>query len=355
MTNLESTKRRTIRAGAGMILVAPVVIVGLVIGGHAAPATSEQHGDKVLPAQWVSFRHIPAVVDLAGPRRNGQLTLAQAGRLSLFGPTGEVDFARGRHGYSTARGTEPYIALAPGALAGVGKRSFVRDDVYALEPGKAPAVIRINGNGDATLFAKLPRGSFPNGIAFDTTGTFAHRLLVSAVANGATSIFSIDWQGAVQTLSRRAPRVEGGIAVAPSSFGAFAGELIAPDEISGTVYAVDASGNARAVAQSGLLHGGDIGVESEGFVPTGFTRQTAAYLGDRSVPGNAHPGTNSILKLSGADLIRAGVKPGDLLVASEGGAETIAVRCQRSCVVRHIAAGPPPTHAEGHIVFASGL
>jgi hypothetical protein len=89
-------------------------------------------------------------------------------------------------------------------------------------------------------------------------------------------------------------------------------------------------------------------------VPTGFSRQSAAYLADRSVPGNAHPGTNSILTLSGADLTRAGVMTGDLLVASEGGAETIAVRCQRTCVVRHIAAGPQATHAEGHIVFTNG-
>jgi hypothetical protein len=354
MTNLEPAKRRMIRAGAGMILVAPAIIVGLVIGGSAAPAASQPNGDKTLPAHWVSFRHIPAVVDLAGPRRDGQLALALAGRLSFFGPTGLVDFARGRHGYSTARGTEPYIALAPGALAGIGKRSFPRDDVYALEPGRAPAVIRIDSKGDATRFATLPRGSFPNGIAFDTTGAFGHRLLVSAAADGATSIFSIDWQGAVQTLTRRAPRVEGGIAVAPPSFGTFAGELIVPDEISGTVYAVDVRGNTQVVAQSGLPHGGDIGVESEGFVPTGFTRQSAAYLADRSVPGNAHPGTNSILKLSGADLTRTGVKPGDLLVASEGGAKTIAVRCQGTCVVRHIAAGPRVTHAEGHIVFANG-
>ncbi|HEV3280662.1 MAG TPA: hypothetical protein VG032_03570 [Acidimicrobiales bacterium] len=355
MTNRKQAKRRIIRGGTGMIFVASVIIAGLAIGGYAAPAASESNVDRTLPAHWVSFRHIPAVVDLAGPSRNGQLTLALGGRLSLFGPSGLVEFARGRYGYSTARGTEPYIARAPGSVAGVGKRSFTRDDVYALEPSRAPAVIRIDSRGDATRFASLPRGSFPNGIAFDTTGAFGRRLLVSAAADGLTSIFSIDGQGAVQTVTRRAPRVEGGIAVAPPSFGSFAGELIAPDEVSGTIYAVDTRGNARIVAKSGLAHGGDIGVESEGFVPSGFSGQTAAYLADRSVPGNAHPGTNSILKLPGADLTRAGVKPGDLIVASEGGAETIAVRCQRTCIVKHIAAGPPATHAEGHIVFANAL
>jgi hypothetical protein len=41
-------------------------------------------------------------------------------------------------------------------------------------------------------------------------------------------------------------------------------------------------------------------------------------------------------------------------VASEGGAETIAVRCARTCSVRKVADGPATSHAEGHIVFAPG-
>jgi hypothetical protein len=370
---LEQAKARMIRGGAGAIFVASVVfvasvtfvtlvtfiasviIVGLAVGGYGAPAATEPHADKLLPAHWVQFRHIPAVVDLAGPRPNGQLAVALAGHLALLGPTGLVDFARGRHGYSTARGTEPYIALAPVSVTRSGKHSFAGDDVYALEPGRSPAVIRIDSMGEAMRFACLPSGSFPNGIAFDTTGTFDKRLIVSAAVNGSTSIFSIDWRGAVRTVTRRAPRVEGGIAIAPPSFGTFAGDLIAPDEVGGAIYAVDARGHARIVAKSGLPHGGDVGVESEGFVPTWFSRQTAAYLADRSVPGNAHPGTDSVLRLSGADLLRSQVRPGDLLVATEGGAETIAVRCQQTCVVRHIAAGPEATHAEGHITFANAL
>jgi hypothetical protein len=80
-----------------------------------------------------------------------------------------------------------------------------------------------------------------------------------------------------------------------------------------------------------------------------------AYLSDRSVPGNAHPGTNSILELTGTGLERAGVQHGDLLVASEGGAETISVRCQQTCTISHVAAGPAATHAEGHIVFSTAL
>ena len=336
------------RRGTGVI-----VAVALVIAGCASPSTAAPPSDNLLPAHWHVFRHIPAVVDIAGPRQDGQFTLALAGRLSLLGPGGLLDFARGRDGYATNRGTEPYIALAPDTPIGAGRCSFVPNDVYALESGSAPAVMRIDGAGHATRFAGLPTGSFPNGIAFDTAGAFGHRLLVTIAVRGATSVLSIDCQGAVQTLTRRAPRVEGGIVVAPPSFGNFAGELIAPDENGGTIYAVDARGGTRAIAKSGLPHGGDIGVESEGFVPAGFSRRSTAYLADRSVPGNAHPGTDSILELPGVELVRAGVQPGDLLVATEGGAETVAVRCRQTCLVRHIAAGPAATHAEGHIAFGA--
>ena len=106
------------------------------------------------------------------------------------------------------------------------------------------------------------------------------------------------------------------------------------------------------LARAGLPTGGDIGVESLGFVPGAALDEPAAYLADRGTPGNRHPGTDSILSLLGRSLARAGVVPGDLLAATEGGAETIVIRCRRACHVRRLAEGPTVTHAEGHIVFA---
>ncbi|HEX3564075.1 MAG TPA: hypothetical protein VHU17_01775 [Acidimicrobiales bacterium] len=244
--------------------------------------------------------------------------------------------------------------MAPAKPANVGKRSFTPDDIYALEPASAPSVIRIDGQGHASRFVGLPKGSFPNGIAFDTTGAFGYRLLVSLAEGKSTTILSIDYRGTIQVLTHRAPQVEGGMVVAPASFGAFAGDLIAPDELNGMIYAIDSHGVVRPVADSGLPHGGDIGVESEAFVPTGFSAQSVAYLADRSVPGNLHPGTNTVLKLAGSELERAGVHPGDLLVASEGGAQTISIRCSQTCSLSHIGSGPTATHAEGHIVFSTG-
>ena len=71
------------------------------------------------------------------------------------------------------------------------------------------------------------------------------------------------------------PRVEGGIAVAPRTFGRFAGQLIAPDEHSGRIFAFDRHGRTRVVSQYRFPAGGDIGVESVGFVPPGFDRRGA--------------------------------------------------------------------------------
>jgi hypothetical protein len=107
------------------------------------------------------------------------------------------------------------------------------------------------------------------------------------------------------------------------------------------------------VAVSGLPHGGDIGVESAGFLPPRFGPGDAAYLADRYSKGNRHPGTDSILRLPGSQLLKAGARPGDLLVATEATARTIMVRCANACTVRYIAAGPAITHAEGHIAFTS--
>jgi hypothetical protein len=163
-------------------------------------------------------------------------------------------------------------------------------------------------------------------------------------------VFAIGCDGRASVVTAGAPAMEGGIAVAPASFGRFGGDLIAPDEGSGQVYAVDPSGKVVTLARSGLPAGGDIGVESAGFVPPGAA---AAYLADRYSAPNKHPGDNAIVRLSAAALARAGIRAGDLLVATEGGARTIDVRCAAACTVRYVAAGPAIAHAEGHIAFAS--
>jgi hypothetical protein len=106
------------------------------------------------------------------------------------------------------------------------------------------------------------------------------------------------------------------------------------------------------VANSGLPHGGDTGVESEAFLPAGG--RFYALLADRLTPGNPHPGDNVLLRVSSAALFMAGARPGDLLVATEGGAKTDAVSCgPAACSVRHVADGPAIAHPEGHIAIVA--
>ena len=302
-------------------------------------------------AAWTVYRHLPGVVDLAGPRADGSFLVAAAGRLFVLARDGTLrPFARGAGGYLTATGTEPYLVLAGNDPVGGTRCSFGNDTAFALEPGIRPGVVMISPQGEARRFASLPPGRFLSGIAFDSTGRFGHRLLVTAGSGGRTTVFGIGCDGRLSTIAAGAPAVEGGIAVAPAAFGRFGGDLIAADETSGRVYAVDPAGQVITLAQPALPAGGDIGVESAGLVPP---RAAAAYLADRFSARNKHPGDNAILQLSAAQLARAGIRAGDLLIATEGGAKTIDIRCTATCTVRYVAAGPVIAHAEGHIAFAS--
>jgi hypothetical protein len=329
-----------------------VLCLGACVGGPPRAGVSPAPPGSPAPIRWAPFLHVPAIVDLSGPRGDGRLTLAAGGRLSLLRPGGQPEpFARGGGGYTTDPGPEPYLALSPGQQVTGAGCGFGRDTVYALQPTGTPGVISIDPAGQAHRVADLP-GVMPNGITFDEVGRFGHRLLVTAAAKTGTTVFGIDCAGQVTTIAARAPALEGGIAVAPLSFGSFGGNLIAPDENTGRIWAFAPDGTSRLIITSPLPHGGDIGAESSGFVPTGFTRDWSAYVADRRSPGNPHPGTDSILRLAATDLPTVDVHPGDLLVASEAAALTIAVRCAATCTLRYIADGPTSAHVEGHIVFA---
>jgi hypothetical protein len=296
---------------------------------------------------------VVGAVDIAGPRTDGRLVVAAYGGLFLLHRDNSLaPFARGPGGYAPARG-EAYIALArkrrvPGAGC-----SFRADDIYALDPVDHPGVTLIDRRGRARRFVDLPAGSFLSSIAFDKTGTFGFRLLVTAIISGRTTLYAIDCRGRVRIIVRGVVRVEGGAAVSPGTFGRFPGRLVAVDELSGRVYAFDAKGHVRLLVHPSLAAGSDIGVESVGFVPVGFSSRGAAYLADLGAPGSPTQGTDSVLKLNGSALKRAGTRPGDLILATEAGGITIAVRCLRRCTVRSIGRALDATHAEGHIAFAA--
>jgi hypothetical protein len=327
-------------------------LVGLVLaaalatacGGSTATGTVVASRAQKL-ASWTALVHVRRPLDLAGPRHDGSVVLAAAGGLSLVTSPGRLQpFPSARGSYRSPGGEEPYIALSPGGC-------FGRGTVYALRLAAGRGVVAIGASGGVRRLASLNAPGLIDGIAFDRTGDFGHRLLVTVNAGSRTTVEAIDCRGTVSVITRSAPRVEGGIAVAPASFGRFAGDLIAPSEKSGRIYAIAPHGRSRLVAKSGLPHGNDVGVESAGFIPAGRSRD--ALVADRLTPGNPHPGDDVILRLTGNALKAAGARPGDLLITTEGGALTDAVSCSaHRCRARFVARGPAVAHIEGHIVFA---
>ena len=337
------TRAATARFRAAAI---PLVIgAPLAIAACGSGATGKITAVSALkPARWVTAVRAERPLDLVGPRADGSLVLAAAGRLAIVGPTGVLrPFPSAQGAYRSPGGEEPYIALSPGGCFGVGT-------VYALRLTSGRGIVAIGARGGVRRLTTLRAPGLIDGIAFDSTGGFGRRLLVTINAGARTTVDAIACGGAVTTITHTAPRVEGGIAIAPKSFGRFAGDLIASSETSGKIYAVTPTGRSLLVANSGLPRGNDIGVESEGFVPSGSAN---AFVADRLTPGNPHPGDNAVLELRAAALRAAGVRPGDLLVATEGAGLTEAVGCSAArCHVRLVARGPAIAHVEGHIAFS---
>jgi hypothetical protein len=302
---------------------------------------------------WEQWQSVSGVFDLGGPRSDGSLVVAGSAALYTLAPDGTLTpFARGPGGYADDPGAEAYLAVSPAQHVASAGCDFMRDDLYILRLHTPVGITRVSAAGDASgPFDNVALAAL-NGIAFDTVGLFDHRLLVTGPVNGKTEVAAIDCTGAVQIITKTAPVVEGGLAVAPSSFGAFGGDLIAPDELSGVIWAIAPDGSASQVVSSGLPKGGDIGVESVAFVPSGFTsRGGSVYYSDRGTPGNPHAGTDHVLRLSSADLAAAGVQDGDMLAATEGGASMIDVRCSATCQVIPVVSTPTTAHGEGHLGF----
>jgi hypothetical protein len=329
------------RAG---IRLATAVAVVLAACGSAAMSPVVAH-DSGQPASWSAFVHVSSPLDLTGPRHNGSLVLEAAAQLWLLSTNGQI--RRFAPEYTSPSGAgpsgEPYITQSSGGC-------FGNQTVYALRLTAGPGVVAVTPHAVRRL-VRITTPGVLDGITFDQTGKFGHRLLVTITAAGKTTLDAIGCHGRVTTVTRNAPRVEGGIAVAPGTFGRFAGDLIAPSEQLGKVFAITPHGKSLLVARSGLPRGHDIGVESEGFVPSG-TRD--ALVADRLSPRSPTTGDDVVLRIQAAALTAAGVRPGDLLVASEAGALTDAISCSASgCKVKYVADGPSEAHLEGHIAFAA--
>ena len=328
-----------------LLHLAPFLLTWMIASSEFAAAA---------PPIWQPWQHLSGVFDLAGPRSDGRLVAAAAGKLFLVSREGTITpFADGPGGYNIASGPEAYIALSPGLHVAASGCDFARDDLFVLRPGKPIGVTRVDPSGRATNFADISGIDSLNGIVFDTVGRFDHRLIVTGPHNQHSVVLAIDCKGEIVPITDAAPPLEGGLAVAPVGFGTYAGELIAPDENSGAMLAISAGGQSSVLVASGIAHGGDIGVESAAFVPPGFSAGGTAYVADRGTANNPHAGTDTILRLSANELTAEGVGEGDLLVVAEGGGVTINVHCATTCSARTIVPTGTSAHIEGHLVLVA--
>jgi hypothetical protein len=337
------SRHMPIRAAAMAIAVIATLAGGIVPVSAAGPLA------------WEQWQHLQGVVDIVGPRGDGKLVASAGGSLSLVSADGGISPFSAPNKYSASKDDEPYMALAPALHVQSANCDFVADDLFILDLPSPQGVIRVDSAGHPARFAAVPNVDMLNGIAFDTTGRFGYRLLVTGTSSKGTTVAAIDCNGGRTTITDLAPPLEGGLAVAPASFGRFGGDLIAPDENTGKLWAIAPDGSATEVVSPALPTGGDTGVESLGFVPAGFSASGGtAYLSDRGTENNPFPGTDSILRLTSTALASAGVADGDLLVATEGNGTTVAVRCDLSaCKANPVAAGTKGGHIEGHLTIVA--
>ena len=304
---------------------------------------------------WQQWKPMKAVLDVDGPRHDGRMVAAVNGGLQLLSTTGTL--AAFAPTYKVDAGNESYIAVSPGLSVAKAGCKFNQDEIYGLHLAAPLGVTRVDGNGTPSNLAALPGFDGLNAIGFDTVGAFDRRLLVAGSSHahaGRQRVVAIDCKGAITVITDDAPVFEGGVSVAPTGFGKFGGSLVVPDELSGSLLAIHPDGKSEVIADSGLPAGGDIGVESLGFIPRGLLGAGGhAYLADRGTANNPHAGTDTLLRVDAAQLRAAGVAEGDLLIAAEGGGRTIFVHCPATgaCTVHAAGEATPGAHIEGHLAF----
>src|SRR5260370_11261042 len=199
---------------------------------------------------WEHWQTIPGIFDVAGPRQDGLLVVAGNGVLYLVDPEGNVSpFARGAEGYAgEGGGAESYMTVSPGhEVTGAGC-SFAPDDVFVLRLHAPVGITRVDAQGHASPFATVTGVDSLNGIAFDTTGSFGYRLLVSGPSKGKTAIAAIDCKRATQFVTQTGPPLEGRLARAPAGFGHYGARPTGPDGLNGHISRIAPDGPVSVAA-----------------------------------------------------------------------------------------------------------
>ena len=299
---------------------------------------------------WRAVAKVPGILDVVGPRGDGRLVLATHGGLFLMRPGGSpVPYARGPQGYAGSPG-ESYIALGTGRRVRGAGCAFGRDVVFVLDPDATPGVVRIDRSGRSSRFVDLPAGhpdrdhdrhrrplrlSPPRHVVHGRAN-HAPRIRLPRPGPGCRSWRSV----------RRGRHRSGTPHLRPLR--RHADCRLRDNRADLLLWPRRSCSRCRRIGTSSRRgHRGRVG----GLRPDEARSRGAAYLADMGAPGAPTSGSDSLLILAGTNLSRVNLRSGELVVATEAGAKTIAVRCARRCTVRRVADCPTVAHAEGHITF----
>src|SRR5919205_3779333 len=102
------------------------LVVCALLGAASTPAGAQG------TVAWETWQHLVGVVDVGGPRSDGNLVVMAAGRLWLVAP--DSGSMTPFSDYSGSVDGEPYLAVAQDGLAvAAAGCSFNEDDIYILD------------------------------------------------------------------------------------------------------------------------------------------------------------------------------------------------------------------------------
>jgi hypothetical protein len=230
------------------------------------------------------------------------------------------------------KGEEDRCRIAPPG------HGFTAGDLYCHTADNS--IFRVTPGGRASLFAVLPERRQSDGaLAFDTSGRFGFALLL---ATGRSSdhhggaVFAVDAHGSARQVgSYPGPGGAENAAIAPTSFGAVAGELLlttdkASDE--GRLLAVDEHGRVRQLAE---VHGDGLNslavirhVDRVGVAPPGL------YIADTRSKDVWFARAHELSPYAGSVVVAAELK-GWLFVVERSGTSFRTIRLRTNLIGGH--------------------
>ena len=284
-------KKITLRTKISLIIIALMAAAGLFYAATPTFFTSSS-----LPTGVAASPGKMYVTEYCNPRID---RITDTGATSLFatlpGNVGECK--------------ERYLAIAPSSAITAG---FSPNDIFVTE-GSVVYKVRPDGLGVTTFATLTGCGYDHSGITFDHEGSFGYNIMVTCPSGDIWRVDSTGTPFLVANLGLGVADYEGP-AVAPMSFGTYAGQLLVADEDNGVVHAIASGGpeNPGTVTPNVFHFFGAEGVVVIPDTPCSFGSSNAVLL-------SALQQQNSIFKLSSSDFTGAGLG-GDILIVSEEGA-----------------------------------